>query len=104
LLARQRSGEPAARRRQRHAEIYPGDVLVMVSDGLTEGHGIAADPYGYRFERLIPDLAPRGARAMGESILEDWLSHSEDAVYVDDVTVVVLARNEKNPTAPRPED
>jgi hypothetical protein len=92
LLARQRLGEPAARRRrQRHAEIHPGDVLVMVSDGLTEGRGVAADPYGYRFEPLVPDLAPRGARAIGEAILEDWSRHSHGANYVDDVTVVVLA-------------
>ena len=32
----------------RSAEIGPGDVLVLVSDGLTEG-GRLQDPYGYRF-------------------------------------------------------
>jgi serine phosphatase RsbU (regulator of sigma subunit) len=81
----------------RHVEIRSGDVLVMVSDGLTEGHAMAADPYGYRFERFIQALAPRGARAIGEAILEDWLIHSEGAEYVDDVTVVVLAMNENEP-------
>jgi Stage II sporulation protein E (SpoIIE)/NACHT domain/CHAT domain len=104
LLVRQRVGQPAARRRQRRAEIGPGDFLVMVSDGLTESHGMAADPYGYRFERLIPALVPRGARAIGEAILEDWLIYSEGADYIDDVTVVVIAMNEVNPTGFRPED
>ena len=59
LLVRQRIGQPSARRRQRHAEIGPGDLLVMVSDGLTESHGMAANAYGYRFERLIPTLATK---------------------------------------------
>ena len=76
-------------------------MLVMVSDGLTEGHAMAADPYGYRFERLIPALACRSARVIGESILEDWLAHSERADYIDDVTVIVLARSGQDPTGPR---
>ena len=104
LLARQRVGQPAARRRQRHAEIGPGDVLIMVSDGLTEIHGMAANAYGYRFERLIPALSHRGARAIGEAILEDWLAHSDGANYVDDVTVVVLAMKQNSPTELWPEE
>ncbi len=94
LLVRQRVGQPAARRRQRRAEIGPGDILVMVSDGLTENHGMDDDPYGYRFERLIGTLAGRGAGTIGEAILEDWLIHSDGADYIDDVTVIVVAMNE----------
>jgi serine phosphatase RsbU (regulator of sigma subunit) len=104
LLVRQRVGGPAARRRQRHAEISAGDVLVMVSDGLTEGHSMVTDRYGYRFERLIPNLAPGRARVIGEAILEDWLSHSEGADYTDDVTVVVLAMKEDSRAGSRPEE
>jgi serine phosphatase RsbU (regulator of sigma subunit) len=99
LLVRQRVGDSAARRRQRHVEIGPGDILVMVSDGLTESHSMAEYSYGYRFERLITKFALRGATALGEAILEDWLIHSEDADYVDDVTVIVIAMNEAKPTA-----
>ena len=104
LLVRQRAGHPAARRRQRRAEMGPGDVLVMVSDGLTETHGMTTEPYGYRFERLIPNLASQGARALGEAILEDWLSHSEGTDYIDDVTVVVIAMDDANSTESQPED
>jgi hypothetical protein len=42
----------------------------------------------------MPGLATRGARAIGEAILEDWLIHSEGADYVDDVTVLVLVTNQ----------
>jgi serine phosphatase RsbU (regulator of sigma subunit) len=104
LLARQRVGEAPPRRRQRHAEIGPGDVLVMISDGLTESHGMAADAYGYRFERLIPNLAACGARAIGEAVLEDWLIHAEGANYIDDVTVVVVTIKGSDPREPRPEE
>ncbi len=104
LLARQRVGDSSARRRQRHFEIQPRDVLIMVSDGLTEGHGMTALPYGYRFERMIPALSHLGTRAIGEAILEDWLAHSEGADYVDDVTVVVLAMNENGPKESPPEE
>jgi serine phosphatase RsbU (regulator of sigma subunit) len=99
LLVRQRVGDPAARRRQRHVEIGPGDVLVMVSDGLTESHSMVEHSYGYRFERFVTNLAQRGARAIGEAILEDWLIHSEGADYVDDVTVIVIAMNEAKSAA-----
>jgi serine phosphatase RsbU (regulator of sigma subunit) len=104
LLVRQRVGQQAARRRQRHAEIFPGDVLVMVSDGLTESHGMAENSYGYRFEQLIPAIAFRDARAIGEAILADWLTKSERAEYVDDVTVIVIAMKKVDLTEPRPED
>ena len=104
LLARHRVGQPAAGRRQRHAEIGPGDILVMVSDGLTEDYGMGAEPYGRRFERLIPALSHRGARVIGEAIIEDWLVHSKGADYVDDVTVIVLAINENGPAESVPEE
>ena len=104
LLVRQRVGQQAARRRQRHAEIFPGDILVMVSDGLTESHGMAENPYGYRFEQLIPAIALRDARAIGEAILADWLTISERSDYVDDVTVIVISMNNVNSTGSWPED
>jgi hypothetical protein len=65
---------------------------------------MASDPYGYRFEQLISNLAPRGARVIGEAILENWLIHSAVAAYVDDVTVVVLAMEGHSRTGSRPEE
>jgi serine phosphatase RsbU (regulator of sigma subunit) len=103
LLARQRVGERPTHCRQRHAEFSAGDVLVLVSDGVTEGHGVSGDQYGYRFERLVADVCQRGARAIGEAILDDWLVHAEGADYIDDATVVVLIKQDTR-TGPGRED
>ena len=46
--------------RVRHAEIGRGDVVVLVSDGITEG-GPVADPYGYRFTEVVERHATEGA-------------------------------------------
>lgn len=76
---------------RRQAELHPGDVLVLVSDGLTEGHLLQGTPYGYRFTRLIEEGAGQSARQLGEAILDDWRAHHREGDYADDVTVVVIA-------------
>jgi serine phosphatase RsbU (regulator of sigma subunit) len=74
---------------QRSAEIYPGDVLVLISDGLTEASR-ADNPYGYRFCQLLEDLAGQSARTVGEAILTSWRTHPRPLDWVDDTTVVVV--------------
>lgn len=71
-------------------EVKSGDLLVLVSDGLTEGHVMAGDPYGYRFQDIVAKTAEAGARAVGEAILDAWRRHPREADAVDDVTVVVI--------------
>jgi serine phosphatase RsbU (regulator of sigma subunit) len=74
----------------RMAEIAPGDVLVLVTDGLTEAHRLH-DPYGYRFTRIVEAHASESARTIGERILADWRSHARQTEWIDDVTVLVAA-------------
>src|SRR5208337_3739472 len=76
--------------------IQPTDVLVFVSDGITEDHVIHGDAYGYRFTGIVEEMHAVGARAIGESILEDWKAHSRDEDAGDDVTIVVVALNGGN--------
>jgi serine phosphatase RsbU (regulator of sigma subunit) len=76
---------------QRRVEMGPGDVLVLLSDGLIEGHARRAEGYGYRFLPLVEQNASRGARAVGEAILDAWRAHPRPGTYADDVTVVVMA-------------
>jgi hypothetical protein len=84
------AAEPS-RRDQRHAEFYPGDVLVLFTDGLPEWHRLSSEHYGWRFLPLIEERASQGARAVGEAILEDWARHPRQPGSADDVTVAVLA-------------
>ena len=72
------------------AEITPGDILVLLTDGLTETHRLVGNPYGYRFTKIIEDRAGRGSKAIGEAILDDWRVHSREEDYADDVTVIVI--------------
>ncbi|HEX4772660.1 MAG TPA: SpoIIE family protein phosphatase [Bryobacteraceae bacterium] len=72
-------------------EIAPGDVLILLTDGITEGHVMKGEAYGYRFLELVKAHAKEGARAVGEAILDAWQAHCRDEDTGDDVTIVVAA-------------
>lgn len=93
LHSEQEAQAAPARYEVRRAEIGAGDVLVLLTDGLTEGHRLTDDRYGYRFTQVLEKTAPQGARAIGEAILDDWRAHPHESDYADDVTVVVVAVN-----------
>lgn len=75
---------------ERHAEIAPGDILVMLTDGLTEAHLLMGEPYGYRFTEIVERMAGQSAKAIGEAILDDWREYPREADYADDVTVITV--------------
>ena len=74
--------------RARSAEIAPGDIVVLVSDGLTES-GRLDDAFGYRFIQTIERHAGESALAIGDRILRDWRAHPRSLDWIDDVTLVV---------------
>lgn len=90
LCAQQSPGDESRGYEPRHVEIADGDVLVLVSDGVTDG-GPLSDPYGYRFSRVVEEKAGAGARAIGDAILDDWRSHLRGEPPIDDAAVVVIA-------------
>jgi len=69
----------------------PGDVLTLVTDGLTEDHVFAGEPYGYRFTGIIEARASQGARAIGDGILGDWKAHPRELDMGDDISIIVIA-------------
>jgi hypothetical protein len=91
LIFARSADEPAAHFDQRRVEIGPGDILVMVTDGLTESRGLGGDSFGYRFTEIIESLSARGARVIGEAILDDWRNHPRLEDDYDDVAVMVVA-------------
>ena len=68
----------------------PGDVLVLLTDGLTEGHGLGTHGYGYRFTDVVERLSDGSAKTIGEAILDDWRDYPRTEPYFDDVTVIVI--------------
>jgi hypothetical protein len=74
---------------QRHLEIAEGDVIVLMSDGLTE-IGRLVDPYGDRFTTLVEKRAAADAKSICQAILDDWLAHPRDPQWIDDLSIVVI--------------
>jgi hypothetical protein len=71
-------------------EIGPGDVFVLLTDGLTEGHILHGEPYGYRFIEIMKRRSDEAAKAIGRAILDDWRAHPRGDDVGDDVTVVTI--------------
>ena len=69
-------------------------MLVLVSDGLTEG-GRLQDPYGYRFVSVLEQHASASAESIGEHILNDWRAHPRSPDWIDDLTVMVAVLTPK---------
>ena len=71
-------------------EFSPGDVLVFITDGLTEAHLLQGEPFGYRFTQIVEASAQESARTIGEKILDGWKGHPRDEDTADDVSVLVV--------------
>jgi len=80
--------------RARHAEIFDGSIVVLITDGITEG-GPIKDPYGYRFTSVVESSAGAGAKAVCDAIVNDWRSHQGDDPATDDATILVLVVNDE---------
>jgi sigma-B regulation protein RsbU (phosphoserine phosphatase) len=75
------------------AQISPGDLVVLYSDGITE----AEDPSGQPFdetglERVLGNLADDDLAAAGLSIFTAVERHAQDKRFSDDLTVLLLKR------------
>jgi hypothetical protein len=70
--------------------IGPGDVMVLITDGLTEDHVMKGEPYGYRFTAIVEAGAEETAEKIGEAILDSWKAYPRKDDAGDDVSVVVI--------------
>ena len=76
--------------RVRHAELGPGDVLLLVSDGVTEGGRLDGNAYGYQFVEAVKRWTNSDARSITEDVMKGWRAHPREPDTVDDVAVVVV--------------
>lgn len=81
-----------------HVQLLPGDLLLMVSDGILE----ARDPRGeeYGLDRLCRRLSARTGSAddVIKAILADVDAHAGEAAQGDDMTMVAMRIEERRAT------
>jgi len=81
---------------QESIALQPGDVMVIYSDGVAEAMNAQQEQFGE--ERLI-GVIKKNRRRNAEEIIKQILSavklHTGDYPQYDDMTLLVLKRNEK---------
>ena len=77
-----------------NVNIYPNDILVLYSDGVTEAANTKFAFYGeQRLISIIKKLKEKSAKEICIGILEDVIKFSKNGSYTDDKTIVVIKRN-----------
>jgi serine phosphatase RsbU (regulator of sigma subunit) len=75
------------------AQLEPGDILVLYTDGITESINIAEDEFGEeRLEALLIQHAAQPAQRLADLILEEVNTFTEEQGLFDDATLLVLKR------------
>jgi serine phosphatase RsbU (regulator of sigma subunit) len=70
-----------------------GDVLVVVSDGLTDAQNLNGEVFGeQRLLQIIRQEAPSGSDAIERKFLKDIEEFTQDMAQTDDITFVVVEK------------
>jgi phosphoserine phosphatase RsbU/P len=81
----------------------PGDLLVLYTDGLAEALDARAEAFGY--ERIADLVRPGGTpQEVHDRILAAFDAHVGEEPLLDDLTLLVMAREGDAATRPRPAD
>jgi sigma-B regulation protein RsbU (phosphoserine phosphatase) len=76
---------------ERDVAVDPGDVILLMSDGLAEVSGGNGDVFGYDgVRRSFSDAGPLDPEGVVAQLLASADSHRAGEAIVDDVTLVVL--------------
>jgi phosphoserine phosphatase RsbU/P len=82
---------PDADYKQVEVKLYPGDVVAVFSDGVTDARNVREELYDSREKRrLLRKLAESGGgpEAVGRAILQDIREFSAGHTQVDDITLI----------------
>jgi len=84
---------PEARFRRGFARVYPGDVLLMLTDGILERPDKAGEFFGVdRVRAIVRELQDRPAQAILDRLFETAFAWGEGRPWEDDATIVVVKR------------
>ena len=71
-------------------QLYPGDTLVLYTDGVTEAENVQEEEYGEpRLDELLPGMASDGSREIVDGIVASVRDYAGEAEQSDDITCVV---------------
>ena len=72
-------------------KIGPGDVLLFVTDGVTEAHDRGGEFFGEdRLMDLLSGRAGESAAAIRDAVIGELAAFSDGALQHDDETIVVI--------------
>ncbi len=79
---------------QADAQLGPGDVLVLYSDGVTDAESMQGESFGReRLEATIADSLGCSALELQDAVLAGVQEFARDAVQSDDVTLMIVTRD-----------
>jgi sigma-B regulation protein RsbU (phosphoserine phosphatase) len=86
---------PEARFHRGFARVKPGEVLLMLTDGIIERRDKAGEFFGLdRVRAIVREMQARTAQAILDRLFEAAFAWSEGRPWEDDATIVVLKRDE----------
>jgi sigma-B regulation protein RsbU (phosphoserine phosphatase) len=86
---------PEARFRRGFARIHPGEVLLMLTDGILERRDKAGEFFGVdRVRAIVREMQALSAQAILDRLFEAALAWGGGRPWEDDATIVVVRRNE----------
>jgi sigma-B regulation protein RsbU (phosphoserine phosphatase) len=74
-------------------EMFPGDCLVLYTDGVTEALDSAGEEFGVEnVTRVIVESAPKGADVVVERLTAELRKFVGEAPQHDDITLIVIRK------------
>lgn len=79
---------------QKTAQLAPGDLLLLFSDGITEAMNSDLEMYGSdRLQNLVQNNLDKSASEIGSIILDSIREHAEGTPQSDDITLLLIKRD-----------
>jgi len=76
-------------------KLDPGNILVVYSDGITESMNKYEEEFGLEpLEKIVTELQNKGAKEILEDVLTSVKLHSKDVPQSDDLTLLIIKRDE----------
>ncbi|MDY6878384.1 MAG: GAF domain-containing SpoIIE family protein phosphatase [Chloroflexota bacterium] len=76
---------------EKQTSISSGDVLVMYTDGITEGQNLDGEQFGEeRLYRIITEMADCPAQAIADGVLSATRVHGRGVDQYDDISLIVM--------------